>query len=198
MPRPRKLSDEDLLDAVGALLQREGPAGLTFAAASVATGLSPATLVQRYGSREALLRAALLRMWDGLDAATAEADLRQPVDPPGAVALLVRLSAGYGDAGEAGLEGLLLLREDFRDPALRARGVTWGETLARALGRRLTAEPAAQLRLGRLMAAQWQGAVYWWGFAQAGTLRSHLRRELRDWLAAIDGEIRVGSRREPR
>lgn len=184
MSRPRKISDEDVVEAVAGLIAREGPSALTFASAAAATGLSPATLVQRYGNREALLRAALLWMWDQLDAETTGGDAAHPVDPEGAVALLVRLSAGYG-AGDEATQGLLLLREDFRDPVLRARGVAWNKALTAALGRRLSCDPHEQARLGRLMASQWQGAVLWWGFSREGTLRGHLRRELREWLAAI-------------
>jgi AcrR family transcriptional regulator len=119
MSRPRKISDEDVVEAVATMVSREGPTGLTFASASAVTGLSPATLVQRYGNREALLRAALLWMWDQLDLTTAGADAAHTVDPEGAIAMLVRMSAGYGGGDEAG-QGLLLLREDFRDPVLRA------------------------------------------------------------------------------
>ncbi|KQU96574.1 TetR/AcrR family transcriptional regulator [Devosia sp. Root105] len=183
MSRPRKISDEDVVEAVAALVSREGPAGLTFASASAVTGLSPATLVQRYGNREALLRAALLWMWDQLDLNVAGADASHTVDPEGAIALLVRLSAGYG-AGDEAAQGLLLLREDFRDPALRARGVAWNQAMTQALGRRLSQDPARQELLGRLMASQWQGAVLWWGFSREGTLRGFLRRELREWLMA--------------
>lgn len=184
MARPRKISDDDVIEAVAALLSRSGPAALTFAAAAEATGLSPATLVQRYGSRDALMQAALLWMWDQLDLETAAADAAQPLDPKGAIALLIRLSAGHG-AGDEAAQGLLLLREDFRDPALRARGVAWQQALSHALGRRLTDDAAKQERLGRLMASQWQGAILWWFFSRDGTLRGYLRRELREWLQTL-------------
>ena len=83
------------------------------------------------------MRAALLRAWDQLDALTAEADASEAVSPEGAIAMLVRMfPTGAGEHDYA--EGLLILREDMRDPALRARGVAWGETLAKALGRRLS------------------------------------------------------------
>ena len=82
-------------------------------------------------------------------------------------------------------EGLLLLREDYRDPLLRARGAAWNVALAAALGRRLSDAAADQQRLGRLMASQWQGAVLWWGFSRDGSLTEHLRRELREWVSAI-------------
>ena len=180
-----------ILEAVGGLLQQGGPAALTFASAAAASGLSPATLVQRYGSREAMRRAALLQMWDQLDRHTAELDAQTEVSPEGAIALLVRLSTGYGAEGDPG-QGLLLLREDFSDPILRARGAAWGAALAAALGRRLTDDPAAAAILGGLMASQWQGAVLWWGFSREGTLRGYLRREFRRWLATVDPQIRVG------
>ncbi len=185
MARPKKITDEDLLDVVGVLLSRQGPAALTFQSAAAASGLSPATLVQRYGSKDALLRAALLRMWDALDAQTARADARHALDPEGAIALLVRLSAGYGATGDEAAQGLLLLREDFRDPALRARGAAWHATLSAALGRRLSTDPARAAVLGPLLASQWQGAVLWWGFSRAGTLRGYLRRELGAWCEAV-------------
>lgn len=185
MARPRTVSDDAILEAAGGILSREGPAALTFQSAGAAAGLSPATLVQRYGSKDGLMRAALLRMWDRLDVSTAAEDARHTIDADGAIALLVRLSAGYGATPDETAQGLLLLREDFRDPTLRARGVAWGAALAKALGRRLSADAADQARLGRLMAAQWQGALLWWGFSREGTLRGYLRRELRAWLAAI-------------
>ncbi len=184
MSRPRTISNHDVEEAVAALVARDGPSGLTFASASAVAGLSPAALVQRYHNREALLRAALLWMWDQLDRTVAAADARHPIDPEGAIALLVRLSESYG-AEDDTAQGLLLLREDFRDPALRARGVAWNQAMIQALGRRLSDDPTRQKLLGQLMASQWQGALLWWGFSRKGTLRGFLRRELRQWLRTI-------------
>ncbi len=58
MPRPRTVSDDDVLDGVLALAPRVGPAKLTLAAAAREVGLSPATLIQRYGTKHELLLAA--------------------------------------------------------------------------------------------------------------------------------------------
>ena len=68
-----------------------GPDGLTFARAAKACGLSPATLVQRYGTRETLVQAVLLRAWDRLDAETGAADAEEAQTPVGAINLLMRL-----------------------------------------------------------------------------------------------------------
>ena len=158
MPRPRTVSDDDILDRAVTLVSASGPQALTFGALGKLVGLAPATLVQRHGTREALLRATLLRMWDRLDEATRRSDELRPLSVDGAVALLVGLSGQYESPDDDGSQGLLLLREDFRDPVLRARGVEWGDALARALGRRITDEPAAELVLGRMMASHWQVA----------------------------------------
>ena len=50
MPRPKAISDEAVLASVMRLVQRIGPENFTLAAAGQASGLSPSTLVQRYGS----------------------------------------------------------------------------------------------------------------------------------------------------
>lgn len=192
MPRPKKIGDDMVLAAAGEIVARGGPEALTFASVGAAAGLSPASLVQRYGSRDALMRATLLSLWDGLDAATARADALRPVSVEGAIALLAGLSGQY-DSEEEQAQGLLLLREDFRDPVLRARGVRWGEALALALGRRLTPDAAMQPLLGRLMASQWQGCLIWWGFSRRGSLRDFVRKELREWCRVVLGAREKGT-----
>ena len=183
MARPRTVSDADVLDAALGLMQRQGPQAVTFASVGAASGLSPATLVQRYGSKDQLVEAALLRAWDMLDAQTHAADLSAPETPEGAVALLLSLS-DYGNHDQYA-EGLLLLREDIRNPALRARGEAWGRVLAKALGRRLSADPERQPVLGRLLASQWQGALIWWGFSREGTVSAYVLAELKAFIAAL-------------
>jgi AcrR family transcriptional regulator len=179
MPRPRTLSNEAILDSAIGVMKSQGPQSFTFAAVSVGCGLAPATLVQRYRTRDNLAQATLLRMWDHLDGQTADCDSRMPITPAGAVAFLAALS-DYGDRNDYA-EGLLLLREDMRDPALRARGEKWGKVLAMALGRRLTENPDQQLRLGRQMASQWQGALLWWGFSREGPVVDAIVTALLDW-----------------
>jgi len=184
LARPRTVTDQAILDGALEVANRRGPANVTFASVSAVVGLSPATLVQRFGTKEALLRAALERAWDLLDEATARADESQPVTAEGAVALVTALwPEGQGD--EAYAEGLLLLYEDMRDPVLRARGVRWRAALTRALGRRLASDPARQDELGRLMASQWQGAQIWWAFGREGRGREAVAAELRTWLKAL-------------
>ncbi len=182
MARQKSITDEAILDAALAVMTQGGPEAVTFASVGRKVGLSAATLVQRYPTKAEFMRAALLRAWDHLDAQTAGLDATEEVSPEGAVSMLVAMfPTGEGETDYA--EGLLILREDIRDPQLRVRGARWGETLAAALGRRLTHDPARQPLLGRLMASQWQGAQLWWAFERRGDPASVVGKELRDWCA---------------
>lgn len=184
MARPRTVTDEAILDAAMALMYREGPDALTFAAVGKMVGLSAATLVQRYPTKAAFLQAAMLRGWDQLDETTAELDRTAPVSPEGAINMLVAMiPPGMSEAENA--MGLAILREDMRDPVLRARGVAWRKVLAAALGRRLTPDGAEQDRLGMMLASQWQGAQLWWGFDQSGLPAEAIGQELRDWCVTV-------------
>ncbi len=181
MGRHKLVADDALLDLLLKVLSETGPADLTFARAAAQVGLSAATLVQRYGNRDAMIEAVLRHAWDRLDAATQAADAGAPVNPRGAVDLLMRLMPPAA-AEYSMTDGLLLLREDIRRPRLRARGAAWGRTLARALGRRLTDDARDAERLGWQMASVWQGAHTWWAFTRRLRPETAIRRSLEDWL----------------
>lgn len=149
--------------------------------ASRAAGLSPATLVQRFGTRDAMIEAVLLHAWDELDARTSTADAENPVTPAGAINLLMTLSPGQADIAD----GLLLLREDIRHPALRARGAAWGSVLAGALGRRLAVAAPDMGRLGWQMASVWQGAIIWQAFRRESEPAKAIRAVLEDWCQSV-------------
>ena len=189
MPRHKSISDDQVLDALLPLMLQIGPDGLTFAAAAKACGLSAATLVQRYGKRENLVETVLLRAWDKLQAETETADEQEALTPQGAIALLMRLMTSEA-AEQNASDGLLLLREDIRNPKLRARGALWGHTLAHALGRRLARDEERALRLGWQMAAVWQGAHTWWAFVRGEDAGTAIRRALEEWVATVNASKR--------
>src|SRR5687767_5568699 len=66
-PRPRQASDEDLLKATFRAIARFGPSRLTLADVAAEAGVSPAALVQRFGSKRALLLAAAADAARGAD-----------------------------------------------------------------------------------------------------------------------------------
>ena len=193
MPRTRSVSDAALLDSALGIVRRQGPAGLTFAILAQETGLAPATLVQRFGSKPKLVQATLHHAWDLLEARTAACDAKAPVSPAGAVQMLVALSEGHDTPDFA--DSLLVLREDLTDPSLRARGQQWGETLRRLLAPRLDDGTGPRSDLAHLMAAQWQGAVLWWGFDQNRPIAEAVEETLYTFCTAVGVEVRDLERR---
>jgi AcrR family transcriptional regulator len=186
MPRPKTMPDRAVLKAAYALVHRDGPDALTFATLADACGLSASTLVQRFKSKADLVRSTLSYAWDGLDEKTAAFSAQVPKTPAGAVQLLTMLSKDYGEI-EAYADALLILREDLRDPALRARGAKWKAVLTRALEDCFTAVPHAPRGIGLLMAAQWQGSVLWWSFDPKGRVEHHVEDNLEHFVSAIVG-----------
>lgn len=184
MPRTKALSDLEVLDIANRVLHERGPDGLTFEAVGKACGLSPATLVQRFGSKAALKQAALQRAWDGLDAKTTRLAAAVPKTLTGAIDLLIGLSKDYGGI-EQYAEGLLMLREDLRDPALRARGARWNAVLCRAIDECFIDQPGTPPDIGVLMASQWQGSLLWWSFDPRGKVEDFVEDGLRRFVAAL-------------
>ena len=184
MPRKRSIPDEDLLDAALLVVREAGPDALSFGVLAPRAGLAASTIVQRFGTKAALLRAALGRAWDLLDAETARADAAAGPGPAGVVDLLVQLSGQYDEHGDFP-DGLRVLAEDLRDPVLRERGRAWIATLGAAIERRLASAPGGATGLGVLVVAHWQGTLTVWAFQRGEPLRTTVRRSLEQLLARL-------------
>lgn len=184
MPRPKTMPDEEVLKSAFAIMRAEGPEGLTFAALSTRTGLSGATLVQRFDNKQRLIQSALIHAWDGLDGQTEALMATVPRTPEGAIALLVGLSGDYGGI-ESYADDLRILREDLRDPMLRARGAKWRDVLSGVLDECLAGLPGATSGLGLLMAAQWQGALLWWSFDPQAPVTQFIEQSLQRFVEAF-------------
>lgn len=66
-PRPRTVSDDAILAATARMIGRVGPVRLTLADVGGEVGLSPATLLQRFGSKRGLLIALVERSVNGVE-----------------------------------------------------------------------------------------------------------------------------------
>ena len=66
-PRPRTVSDEQIILATQRVMSQLGPTKLTLAAVAKEAGLSAATLVQRFGSKRGLMRALWASALGGVD-----------------------------------------------------------------------------------------------------------------------------------
>jgi AcrR family transcriptional regulator len=184
MPRAKSQSDEQVLDAALAIVHSSGVDRLTFAALAERCNLSGATLVQRFGTKPALTQRTLLHAWDKLQARTLELASAVPKTPDGAVQLLVGLSH-YDGAVEDFADGLLVLREDLRDPVLRSRGAAWEATLTGVLGECFASVPDAPGGIGFALAAHWQGALIWWAFSAQRPLDDYLIESLRTLISML-------------
>lgn len=190
MPRPKTQPDGDVLEAALKLIHERGPGALTFASLAETCGLSAATLVQRFGSKARLKQLALFRAWDRLDRDTAALAASVPATPEGAVELLVGLSRNYGGI-EAYAEGLLVLREDLRDPALRSRGAAWNAALVSALDGCFQDVERTPRGIGMLLASQWQGSLLWWSFDPQGKVEDFVAHGLRHFIRAVLPAVRM-------
>jgi hypothetical protein len=157
MPRPRTIPDADIFAAIRQLLADGGDKAVAFGPVARATGLAAPTLVQRYGTRDGMIRAALMAAWDDLDTRTAAAEAEAGTGPKGAVALLKALG-GRGDSAEP--VDVALLAVDFRDAALRDRATAWRARVEGALALRLGGGAKGQAAAAMLFAA-WQGQALW-------------------------------------
>lgn len=184
MSRTKTLPDDVVLERALSLIHGGGPERLTFASLANATGLSGATLVQRFRNKTELQQRTLLHAWDLLDKRSADLVSTMEKNPDGARRLLVDLSKNYGDT-KAYAQGLLLLREDMLDPVLRTRGAHWKTFLTRALDTCFTNELGAPANVGSLIATYWQGALLWWAFDPIETVDAHIDTAMREFISAL-------------
>jgi len=159
-------------------VRESGPDSLSFGTLAGRVQLAGSTLVQRFGTKANLLRAALLLAWDRLDADTDRALKRAGHGGTGVVEMLVMLSGQYRPGTFA--DQLLILREDLRDPVLRARGQAWLAMLGDAVELRLADAPGGSRGLGEIVLTHWQGTLTIWGFRRRGAISSQVRRSLTD------------------
>lgn len=153
MGRSKTLPDSDVFAALRRLLMQGGDKAVAFSSVAQATGLAAPTLAQRYGTRDAMVRAALLDGWDGLGKATEQVVDQAPPTAKGATQILKALGAGHG-------EEIALLVSEFRDPALRAPALAWRQAMLAALAPRLGGGSKGQEAAALLFVA-WQGQVIW-------------------------------------
>ena len=180
MPRPKTKTDDEVLDALGAVLLDKGPHDFTLQDVAAAVGLSTAALLQRYGTKQGLLVAFGRRE---ADAAQSYFDGARPgtESPVGTLRrALLRMAADLADRRRF-VNSMAMLLEDIRDDDLRAAAARQAEEVERHI-RDLVERAVAQGEMrrcdsaerARLILAAWNGALILWALRSEGSLEEWL------------------------
>lgn len=183
MPRPRSISDEQILQATERALERVGPADLSLADIGREAGLAPATLLQRFGSKRGLLL-RLLERADEVRAHVLEARTRSRTTL-GAVFRLLEGQADQTQTAEGLAHRLAFLQMDLADTEFRRQALQQARATRRAL-RELLKEAVAhgELRpcntrqLAKAAHATAVGALALWAVHREGQARRYVRTNL--------------------
>ncbi len=183
MPRPRTVADDVVLDEAMRLIGEVGPAGLTLARIGDAVGLSPATLVQRFGSRRGLLLQLAGRdtdLWPVFDRALARH--RSPL--PALRAALTDLVADI-TSPEILANHVAFLHLDLTDPVFHELALRQARSRRRSIERLLSAALAANeleecdpLALAETVDVTYNGALITWAIDRRGSLVRRLGRQI--------------------
>jgi AcrR family transcriptional regulator len=117
-PRPRKATDEDVFSAAMRTMTRVGPTQLTLADIAAEAGLTAGALVQRFGSKRALLLALSERF---AKSAGAMFDMLRATDHSALATLYAYADcmAQMGESPDALANHLSWLQQDLTDPDFR-------------------------------------------------------------------------------
>lgn len=190
MARPRTVPDADVLDAALRIVERHGPARLTFAALAADAGLSPATLVQRFGTKRDLLLATARHATGRWTTPLAEL-------PDGAsledVAAALAAPAGVARAPGDLAGGVAFLELDLRDRDFGALARTGAASVREHLTRLLAT--SSELRpdtdapaLAMLLETVYHGTIIRWALhGEPGDPASAVRAQALTALAPYRG-----------
>lgn len=184
------MSDEEILAATARTIFRIGPTRLTLSAVAADAGLSPSSLVQRFGSKRGLMLAFSRSAAHGL-AERFTADRAAHASPLAALrASLIEMTAGITTAPTLA-NHLAFLALELGDPELR-RETRKHATSMLAQIRVLLAEAieAGELadadpeRLAETIYVTYNGALISWAILRKGSLSSWLGSALDSALSA--------------
>jgi len=190
-PRPRESSDEHLLAATHRVVSRLGP-NLTLADVAREAGVSAATLVQRFGSKRALLLAFVSSATGATSAQFAQIAATHP-DPLDALREVVRCYAMMAPTPEAVSNALAFLQVDLSDPEFHAHAHVQAKDTVRELRRLLDAavgakrlHPTDTRRLARALHAIIGGSMVAWGVLREGSAEKWMLADVETLLAPYE------------
>jgi AcrR family transcriptional regulator len=183
MPRPRTVADNVVLDEAMRLIGEVGPSRLTLARIGDAVGLSPATLVQRFGSRRGLLLQLAGRDTD-LWPLFARSLARHGSPLAALRAALIDLVAGI-TSPEALANHVAFLHLDLTDPVFHELALRHDRSRRRSIERLLGAALAAgeleecdPRALAETLDVTYNGTLITWAIDRRGSLARRLARQI--------------------
>lgn len=189
-PRPRKVSDSQLFAATHSVMSRVGPRELTLSVIAKEAGVTAAVLVQRFGSKRALLLALSAKYSDGAGEFIA-ALAQQHASPLAALRAYADCMAGMAASPAALARSLAYLQIDMTDPDFRRHLVKQARATRAGLRRLIQAaleagelERSARPRqLARTIETVLSGSMITWGFYREGNASRWMRADLDAVLA---------------
>jgi AcrR family transcriptional regulator len=149
MTRTKAIPDQTIFAHVLEQLLQAGDKAITFASVAKFSGLAAPTLVQRFGSRDAMVLAALTAAWDDLDAQTSHA---AQDDGKSAQRLLKSFSGP--------IQHPAFLAASLRHQPICERAKQWRDQVETALAERFATSPKPA-ETAALIFAAWQGRLLW-------------------------------------
>ena len=201
-PRPRGTSDEALLAATHRVVSRLGP-NLTLGDVAKEAGVSPATLVQRFGSKRGLLLAFAAA--GSADAASEVDAIRaQHTSPLAALHALAHCIAAMADTPETLSNSLAFLQMDLFDPDFHRHALAHSRGMRAGIKALLDdAVDAGELprtdteRLSRAVQAMMGGSLLQWAIDREGKAADRLSDDLNALLNSRNSASR-DRRKHPR
>ena len=200
MSRQRTTPDTEVLAATLRVISRAGPSRLTLAEVAVESGLAPATLLQRFGSKRGLLLAVSRQSMAGVDQCFARVRSAH-ASPLAALIASFEEMTQMCETPEAMANSLAFLEIDLTDPDFHRLALENSRaTMAgyRALVDEAVAAgelaPCNTARLVRALCAMTSGSMLSWAILREGTVKQWLRQDIETLL----GPYRVPSRNRRR
>ena len=200
-PRPRTIPDAKILTAAHRAISRLGPTRLTLADVAREVGLSPATLVQRFGSKRGLLLALVEQGVESVDVCFAAVRTAH-ASPLAALLAAATEMTRHMKTPEELANGLAFLQIDLSDPdfhrltlenshrtlagyrALLDEAVTAGELA-----------PCDTSHLARAVQALSGGSLINWAIHREGSAEEWVREDLATLLDPYRRASAAGARR---
>src|SRR5438034_1106514 len=185
-PRRRKAEDVDVFAALVRVMLHRGPAELTLRAIAAEAGVTAGALVQRFGSKRALLHAHARHAAATGDIGVGAPRAARTSSPLRALRAVTAVHAKLAESPRAAVPNLAYLQNDLADPVLRRHLLRLGRA-ARARYEQLLADavvagelrPATDVRaLARMIEVTLGGSYLAWTLYREGPAATHLRKDL--------------------